>query len=128
MPRTRDGAPPCRGPLIAPMAPENAAATSAPVEVMTRAAEVEAVMPGPAADADVAGVHRQVVGLGRRQAGGVRAVDEETPDVLERHPADELLDVDPAVAQRGALLVGLGDLCLERDDALEPVVYLGHCC
>ena len=37
-----------------------------------------------------------------------------------------LLDVDAAVAQRRALLVGLGDLGLERDDALESVVYLGH--
>ena len=31
MPSTREGAPPCSGPLIAPIAPENAAATSAPV-------------------------------------------------------------------------------------------------
>ena len=42
------------------------------------------------------------------------------------HPADDLLDVDAAVAQRRALLVGLGDLGLERDDALQAVVYLGH--
>ena len=73
-------------------------------------------------DADVAGVHRDVVGLGGRQAGLVGAVDQQAPDVLERHPADDLLDVDAAVAQRRALLVGLGDLGLEGDDALEPVV------
>ena len=67
-----------------------------------------------------------VVGLGRRQAGRVGAVDEQAPDVLERDPADELLDVDAAVAQRGALLVGLGDLRLERDDTFEAVLDLGH--
>ena len=33
---------------------------------------------------------------------------------------DELLDVDAAVAQRPALAVGLGDLRLDGDDALEP--------
>ena len=75
--------------------------------------------------ADVAGVDRDVVGLGRRQARVVGAVDEQAPDVLERHPADELLDVDAAVAQRRALLVRLGDLGLEGDDALEAVVDLG---
>ena len=42
------------------------------------------------------------------------------------HPPDDLLDVDAAVAQRGAFLVRLGDLGLERDDAFESVVYLGH--
>ena len=50
MPSTRDGAPPCSGPLIAPIAPENAAATSAPVEVITRAVNVEAFMPCSAAE------------------------------------------------------------------------------
>ena len=44
------GAPPCSGPLIAPIAPENAAATSAPVEVITRAVNVEAFMPCSAAE------------------------------------------------------------------------------
>ena len=39
---------------------------------------------------------------------------------------DEVLDVDPAVAQGGTLLVGLGDLRLERDDTFEAVVDLGH--
>ena len=36
--------------MLAPMAPENAAATSAPVEVMTRAVKVEAFMPCSAAE------------------------------------------------------------------------------
>jgi hypothetical protein len=76
--------------------------------------------------ADVAGVDRDVVGLGRRQAGRVGAVDEEAPDVLERDASDQLLDVDAAVAQRGPLLVGLGDLRLERDDTFEAVLDLGH--
>ena len=38
------------GPLIAPIAPENAAATSAPVEVITRAVKVEAFIPCSAAE------------------------------------------------------------------------------
>ena len=58
--------------------------------------------------------------------GLVVAVDQQSPDLLEGDPADDLLDVDAAVAQRGPFLVGLGDLGLERDDALEPVVYLSH--
>ena len=77
-------------------------------------------------DADVAGVDRDVVRLGRRQAGVVGAVDQQAPDVLERDAPDDVLDVDAAVAQRGPFLVGLGDLGLEGDDALEPVVDLGH--
>ena len=61
----------------------------------------------------------QRVRLGRRQARLERAVDEQAPDLLEGHLADEVLDVDAAVAQRAALLVGLGDLGGEGDDALE---------
>ena len=76
--------------------------------------------------ADVAGVDRDVVRLGGRQAGLVLAVDQQPPHLLEGDPADDLLDVDAAVAQRGPFLVGLGDLGLERDDTLEPVMYLSH--
>ena len=47
---TREGAPPCSGPDMAPIAPESEAATSAPVEAMTRAVKVEAFMPCSAAD------------------------------------------------------------------------------
>ena len=47
-------------------------------------------------------------------------VDEQPPDVLERVAADELLDVDAAIAERAAVLVRLGDLRLERDHAFEP--------
>ena len=54
MPRTRAGAPPCSGPDIAPTAPDRAAATSAPVEAMTRAVKVEAFMPCSAADVQYA--------------------------------------------------------------------------
>ena len=56
MPSTREGAPPCSGPLIAPIAPENAAATSAPVEVITRAVKVEAFMPCSAAEIQYASI------------------------------------------------------------------------
>ena len=58
-----------------------------------------------------------------RLGGGMREldvlVDEQAPDVLERVAADELLDVDAAIAERAAVPVRLGDLRLERDDALE---------
>ena len=74
----------------------------------------------------VAGVDRDVVGLGRRETGFELAVDEQAPDLLERDPPDDLLDVDTAVAEGGAFLVRLGDLGLERDDPFEPVMHLGH--
>ena len=61
-------------------------------------------------DADVAGVHRQRERLGRRQARVELVVDEQAPDLAEADPADEVLEVDAAVAQRAAFLVGFGDL------------------
>jgi hypothetical protein len=57
--------------------------------------------------------------LGGRQTGLERAVDQEAPDLLEGHVADDVLDVDAAVAERSAVLVGLGDLGGEGDDAFE---------
>ena len=63
------------------------------------------------------------IGMLYGSAGGrpglVGAVDQQPPHLLERHPADDLLDVDTAVAQCGAFLVGLGDLGLEGDHALQ---------
>ena len=54
------------------------------------------------------------IGSGNGSAGGSpgleRTVDEQAPDLLERHPADQVLDVDAAVAERRPFLVGLGDL------------------
>ncbi len=44
-----EGAPPWSGPLSAPTAPDRAAAASAPVEVITRAVNVDAFMPCSAA-------------------------------------------------------------------------------
>ena len=69
--------------------------------------------------ARVAGAHRERVRLGRRQPGLVLAVDQQPPDLLVRDVADELLDVDPAVAKRAALAVGLGDRRVERDYSLK---------
>ena len=45
MSRARLGAPPCSGPDKAPMPPTTAAARSAPVEVMTRLVNVDALNP-----------------------------------------------------------------------------------
>ncbi len=71
-------------------------------------------------------MHRDGVGLGRWQPGLVVAVHQQPPHVAERHPADQVLDVDTAVAQRRPLPVGLGDLGLESDDAFETVMDLDH--
>ena len=54
-----------------------------------------------------------------RKARVERPVDEQPPHLLERHLADEILDVDAAIAELAALLVGLCDLRLERDDPRE---------
>ena len=77
-------------------------------------------------DARVPGAHRERVRLGGRKARLERAVDQQPPDLLERHPADELLDVDAAVPQRAALPVGLGDLGGEGDDAFEAGLDFAH--
>ena len=53
-------------------------------------------------------------------------VDKKAPDLLERDPADEILDVDTAVPKGTAVAVGLGDLGLERDDTLEARLELAH--
>src|SRR5918997_1058845 len=64
---------------------------------------------------------------GRGQARAELAVDQQRPDVAEGHLADEVLDVDAAVAQGAAVLVGFGDLCLEGDDAFQAgYEVVGH--
>ena len=75
--------------------------------------------------AGVAGAHRQRVGFGRGQAGLEVTVDQQAPDLLVGDRADEILDVDAAVAQRAALFVGLGDLGGEGNDAFEARLDLG---
>ena len=74
----------------------------------------------------VPGQAAALVGLGGRQPRLEALVDEQAPDLLEAVRADELLDVDAAVAERAALAVGLGDLGLEGDDALEPGLEVVH--
>ena len=64
----------------------------------------------------------QTCGLIRLRIGQPRVevvVDEQAPHVVVGVVADELLDVDAAVAKRAAFPVGLGDLRLDGDDALE---------
>ena len=70
-------------------------------------------------DAVIARADGQRVRFGRRQARFEVAVDEQAPDLLVGDGADEVLDVDAAVAQRAAVFVGLGDLGGEGDDAFE---------
>ncbi len=64
------------------------------------------------------------IGSGNGSAGAQSvaepAVDQQRPHVAEGDPVpDQVLDVHPAVAQRAAVLVGLGDLGGEGDDAFQ---------
>ena len=77
-------------------------------------------------DARVARADGQRVRTAGGRPGREASVDEQAPDLLEGHAADELLDVDAAVAQRAALPVGLGDLGGEGDDALQAGLDFGH--
>ena len=77
----------------------------------------------PARSARRRGRHRSARGAGTaRPAGrpGLNSSSTSSPQTLPNDDAsDEVLDVDTAVAQRAAVLVRFGDLCLEGDDALE---------
>jgi hypothetical protein len=64
-------------------------------------------------------VHRDRERLGRRQARAELAVDQQRPHVAERDLAGQVLDIDAAIAQGTAVLVRLGDFCLEGDDAFQ---------
>src|SRR3954470_19863814 len=77
-------------------------------------------------DARIARADGERVRNRRRQPRLEAPVDEQAPDLLVGHAADELLDVDAAVAQRAALAVGLGDLGGEGDDALQAGLDFGH--
>src|SRR5207237_7791977 len=55
-----------------------------------------------------------------------RLVDEQAPDLLERNVADELFDVDAAIAELAAFAVRFRDLRLEGDDACEAWAELVH--
>ncbi len=57
--------------------------------------------------------------FGGRQARLETVVYEQTPHMLVGDRADKILNVDAAVSQRSAGLVGLGYLGCEGDDALE---------
>ena len=70
-------------------------------------------------DARITGMDEQRVRLGRRHSGLELAVHEQTPDLLERDVADQLLDVHAPVAQRTTFAVGLRDLRGEGDYALK---------
>jgi hypothetical protein len=56
------------------------------------------------------------------------SVDQESPHVLERDVADELLDVDAAIAQRATCAVRLSDLGRERNYAFEAGLNFAGCC
>src|SRR4051794_5572945 len=83
--------------------------------------------PGLQIHARVAAAAAERQRLLRRQAGGEGAVDQQAPHLVERHAADQLLDVVAAIAQRAAGPVRLRDLGGEGDDALQPVGDLFGC-
>src|SRR6266550_4808268 len=77
----------------------------------------------------IAGEPRRLVRLRIRHLRAQVVVDEEAPDVLIGNFPDERLHVDTPVAKRPALPVGLHDLRLDGDNALEPrfeVVVAAH--
>ena len=69
-------------------------------------------------DPDVAGAEGGRGGVDR-QFGAELVVDEQRPDVVEADLADQVVDVDAAVAQRPAVPVGFGDGGVERHHAFE---------
>ena len=74
----------------------------------------------------VAAQEPRLVPFGIGHPGFEALVDEEAPDLLVGDVADEILDVDAAIAERPALAVGLGDLGLDGDDAFEARLEVAH--
>jgi hypothetical protein len=79
-------------------------------------------------DPDIAGVHRDRIGLGRRQPGREGVVHQQAPDMPVGDMASQLLDVHPAVPERAAFLIWLGDFGLEGDNSLKPWLEVRHRC
>ena len=78
-------------------------------------------------DAVIARAHGERMGFGRWQSRLEAPIDQQAPDLLVGDGADQVLDVDAAVAQRATLFVGLGDLGGEGDDAFEARLDLRWC-
>jgi len=72
----------------------------------------------------IAGADRERVGFGRRQAWPEASIHEQAPHLLEGDHADEVLDVDAAVAQRATGFVRLGDFGGKGDDSLKARLHL----
>jgi hypothetical protein len=70
-------------------------------------------------NAHIPGVNWDGERFGRGQPGVELGVHQQAPDLAVGDPADQLLDVHPAVAKGAALFVRFGDLGLECDDALK---------
>ena len=71
-------------------------------------------------------MHRDRERLGRGQARPELPVDEQRPHVAERNVAHQIFDVDAPVAEGAALPVGLGNVGLERDNALKARFEVRH--
>ena len=72
----------------------------------------------------------ECTGIGNGSAGGrpgLKAPSTSRPQTFPKETwPDQVLDVDAAVAERAAFLVGFGDLRLERDDSFESGYEVGH--
>jgi hypothetical protein len=61
-------------------------------------------------DAHITGVDWKWERLGRWQARIELIIYEQTPDIAEGHAPDEIVDIDTAISERTAFLIGFGDL------------------
>ena len=64
------------------------------------------------------------MGVGGRQAGLEASIHEQAPHLLKGDHADEILDVDAAVAQRATGSVRLGDFGGKGDNSLKARLHL----
>ena len=74
----------------------------------------------------VAGQLLELARFGVRHRRFEVVVDQQPPDIFVRVAPDELLDIDPAIPERPARELGLGDLRLDGDDALETRLEVVH--
>ena len=76
--------------------------------------------------ANITGMNRYREWFRRRYPRVELTVNQQTPDIAEGHPANEVGDINTAVPQGAALAIGLGNLCLEGDDTLQARDELSH--
>ena len=76
--------------------------------------------------ANITGMNRYRERFRRRYPRVELTVDQQPPDIAEGHPANEVCDIDAAVSQGAAIAIGLGNLRLEGNHALQARDELSH--